>query len=211
MRSFETHLQDVLGKIMGFLSAGEVTNLRLRSVGTNVKISDKAVLYNPERISVGDNSRIDDFCLISAGQGGIEIGRYVHISAYTSIVGQGRVILEDFSGLSNKVAVFSSSDDFRDGMLTNPTVPDEFRSLIHEDVHLHKHVVVGAGAVLLPGCVIGEGTSVGALALVHKSLEAWSIYVGNPARRAGERSKKLLGLELELDRSNNHDCSGMTA
>ena len=192
---------------MGFLSVEQIENLQLRSVGSNVKISDKASLYNCEDISIGDNSRIDDFCLISAGKGGIEIGRYVHISAYTSIVGQGRVILEDFSGLSNKVAVFSSSDDFRDGMLTNPTVPDEFRSLIHEDVHLHKHVVVGAGSVLLPGSVIGEGTSVGALALVHKSLEPWSAYVGNPARRVGERSKKLLDLERQLIRSDEYSCS----
>ena len=192
---------------MGFLSVEQIENLQLRSVGSNVKISDKASLYNCGDISIGDNSRIDDFCLISAGKGGIEIGRYVHISAYTSIVGQGRVIMEDFSGLSNKVAVFSSSDDFRDGMLTNPTVPDEFRSLIHEDVHLHKHVVVGAGSVLLPGSVIGEGTSVGALALVHKSLEPWSTYVGNPARRVGERSKKLLDLERQLIRSDEYSYS----
>jgi galactoside O-acetyltransferase len=39
---------------------------------------------------------------------------------------------------------------------------------------------------------------VGALSLVTRSLEAWGVYVGAPARRVKTRSKKLLELEKEL-------------
>jgi len=51
---------------------------------------------------------------------------------------------------------------------------------------------------VLPGCDIGEGTTVGALSLVKASLAEWGIYAGVPARRLRDRSRDLLALEREL-------------
>jgi hypothetical protein len=42
-----------------------------KEVGKNVKLSGKANIYNPERISIGSNVRIDTFCIRS---GGVKIG-----------------------------------------------------------------------------------------------------------------------------------------
>jgi acetyltransferase-like isoleucine patch superfamily enzyme len=39
----------------------------------------------------------------------------------------------------------------------------------------------------MPGVILEEGTSVGAMSLVLKSTEPWSIYVGSPAKRLKER------------------------
>jgi carbonic anhydrase/acetyltransferase-like protein (isoleucine patch superfamily) len=55
--------------------------------------------------------------------------------------------------------------------------------------------VVGAGSVILPGCSIGEGTTVGALSLVNRKLDPWMIYAGAPARPLRERRRELLQLE----------------
>ena len=60
-----------------------------------------------------------------------------------------------------------------------------------------RHVVVGAGSVILPGCSIGEGTTVGALSLVNRPLDPWMIYVGAPVRALRERCRDLLQLEAE--------------
>ncbi|WP_348638403.1 hypothetical protein [Paraburkholderia sp. D15] len=38
-------------------------------------------------------------------------------------------------------------------------------------VHLGRHVIVGSGSVILPGCALGEGVSVGAMSLVTKTLK----------------------------------------
>ena len=44
---------------------------------------------------------------------------------------------------------------------------------------------IGAGAIILPGVIIGEQTFVGAGAVVTKDTKPFHIYVGNPARDIG--------------------------
>jgi galactoside O-acetyltransferase len=51
--------------------------------------------------------------------------------------------------------------------------------------------------VILPGVTIGEGASVGALTLVNRSLDPFTIYAGIPARRLRDRSKAFLELETQ--------------
>ena len=48
-----------------FLNPDEIKQLNLASVGKNVQISRKASFYTPEVISIGDATRIDDFCIIT--------------------------------------------------------------------------------------------------------------------------------------------------
>jgi putative colanic acid biosynthesis acetyltransferase WcaF len=51
------------------------------------------------------------------------------------------------------------------------------------------HAFVGARAFVLPGVTIGEGAVVGAAAVVTRSVPAWAIVAGNPARTIGERPR----------------------
>lgn len=182
---------------MSWLTNKELIEMGFGSLGRNLLLSSKGSYYNTKNIYLGDNVRIDDFCIVSAGEGGIRIGRNVHISAFASIVGKAPIDFEDFSGISNKVAVFSSTDDFVKGM-TNPTIPDRFRRLKHLPVRLGKHAVVGSNSVLLPGSELGEGTSVGALSVVRGKLDPWSVYMGNPVKRIMARSRGIIDLEKEF-------------
>jgi dTDP-4-amino-4,6-dideoxy-D-glucose acyltransferase len=182
---------------MSWLTNKELMEMGFGSLGRNLLLSSKGSYYNTKNIHLGDNVRIDDFCIVSAGEGGIRIGRNVHISAFASIVGQAPIDFEDFSGISNKVAVFSSTDDFSKGM-TNPTIPDRFRRLKHLPVRLGRHAVVGSNSVLLPGSELAEGTSVGALSVVRGKLEPWSVYMGNPVKRIMARSRGIIDLEREF-------------
>lgn len=181
-----------------FLSKSQLNRLNLKSVGNNVKISDKAVFYNPTNIEIGDDVRIDDYCIISAGEGGIKIGNYVHIAVFCSIIGKGRVVMEDFSGLSSRVSIYTSNDDYTGKALTNPTVPSEYTNVTHGDVHLKKHVIVGSGSIILPNVVLEEGVAVGALSLVTKSFDEYKIIVGNPAKVLKDRKRDLQELEWKL-------------
>jgi dTDP-4-amino-4,6-dideoxy-D-glucose acyltransferase len=193
---------------MSWLTHDELMEMGFGSLGENALLSRKASYYNTKNIHIGNNVRIDDFCIVSAGEGGIRLGRNVHISALSSVVGQAPIDFEDFSGISNKVAVFSSTDDFVKGM-TNPTVPDRFRRLKHIPVILRKHAVVGSNSVLLPGSDIGEGTSVGAMSVVRGKLDSWSVYMGNPAKRIMARSRSIITLEQELLLSEQEEESGL--
>jgi galactoside O-acetyltransferase len=180
---------------MAMLSRDAIEQMGFASVGDNVQISDRASFYGTSRITLGDNVRIDDFCVLAAGVGGISIGQHVHIAVCSSLIGAGRITLSDFSGLSSRVSIYSSSDDYSGATMTNPTVPCEYTGVTHADVVLGKHVIVGSGSVILPGITLEEGVAVGALSLVTKHCDAFGIYAGNPARRIKERRRDLLELE----------------
>ena len=74
-------------------------------------------------IVIGNNVRIDDFVVLSAGQGGIEIGNYIHIAVFSSLIGAGRIALSDFCNISSRVSIYSSSDDYTGEYMTNPMMP----------------------------------------------------------------------------------------
>lgn len=180
---------------MAMLSREAIETLGFASVGENVQISDRASFYGTSQITLGNNIRIDDFCVLSAGVGGIAVGDHVHIAVYSSLIGAGRITLSDFCNISSRVAIYSSNDDYSGATLTNPTLPSEYTGVTHADVFLGKHVIVGSGSVILPGVTLEEGVAVGALSLVHKRCEGFGIYAGNPARRVKERKRDLLELE----------------
>ena len=67
-------------RFMAFLSQAELEKLGFASLGEGVLISDKTSIYGAERMHIGDRTRIDDFCVLSAGAGGFEMGKHVHIA-----------------------------------------------------------------------------------------------------------------------------------
>lgn len=186
---------------MGFLSKKQLVLLGLKHVGNNVSISDKASFYNLQNISIGDNSRIDDFVVISAGVGGIQIGKNVHIAIYSSLIGKGEIILEDFANISSKVSIYSSSDDYSGESMTNPTISEKFKNVIHGGVYIKKHVIIGPGSIVLPNVTVEEGVAIGALSLVKQNCKRFYIYAGIPAKKIKKRSKNLLLLEQEFKHS----------
>jgi acetyltransferase-like isoleucine patch superfamily enzyme len=181
---------------MAFLSSEVLQSMNFKYLGKDVKISDRAAIYNPELIEIGDYSRIDDFCVIS---GKVKLGRNVHIAVYCNIAGGEKgVTLDDFSGLAYGCHVFSQSDDYSGRSLTNPTIPAKYKNETKLPVHLKRHVIVGACSVVLPGVTIEEGTSVGAMSMITKSTDAWSVYFGCPAKKIKSRKKDLLELEKQF-------------
>jgi galactoside O-acetyltransferase len=72
---------------MGFYSKNELVEIGFKSIGDNVLISNRCSIYNPKNIELGNNVRIDDFCVISAGNGGIKLGNNVHIAIFCSLMG----------------------------------------------------------------------------------------------------------------------------
>lgn len=186
---------------MSFLTQTQLENIGFKSLGKNVLLSDKASIYNPKNISIGDNTRIDDFVILSAGEGGIELGKNIHIACFATIIGKGKVVMCDYSGLSSRVSVYSSSDNYSGEYMTNPCVPADFTNVIHKDVTIGKHVVVGASSVILPGVSISDGSAVGAMSLVTKNVAEFEIVAGVPARKVKNRKRNILDLELKYLKS----------
>lgn len=183
---------------MSIYSRLELEQLGFARVGNNVSISKKASFYGVGRISIGNNVRIDDFCVLSAGAGGIEIGEYIHIAVYSSIIGAGKVVLADYCNISSRVSIYSSNDDYSGEYMSNPMVNEKYTNVTHAPVTINKHVIVGSGAVVLPGVNLAKGTVIGALSLANRSTEAFSIYAGQPAKFIKSRSENLLTIEKKM-------------
>jgi galactoside O-acetyltransferase len=129
----------------------------------------------------------------------VRIGNHVHIAAGVMIFGSEGCEIGDFAGLSSRVAIYSASDDYVSGHLTNPTVPDRFRNVSKGKVVLEPHALVGAGSVLLPGVTLHRGAAVGALSLVNRSVPAFQVVLGTPARPIKMRDQvQLERLEREF-------------
>ncbi len=180
---------------MAYLSEKDIKEIGFKYCGRNVNISDKTSIYNAQNISIGEHTRIDDFCVLSAGDGGIEIGRNVHIAVFVSMIGAGKIIISDFAGISSRASIYSSNDDYSGKFMTGPTLPSKYKNVSSGEVYVGRHVVVGSGSIILPNVSIGDYSAVGALSLVNKNCESSAIYAGTPARKIGERSKELIELE----------------
>tara|TARA_B100000674_G_C37976642_1_gene979708 strand:- start:2838 stop:3365 length:528 start_codon:yes stop_codon:yes gene_type:complete len=161
-----------------------------KSVGNNVLISKKASIYDCAQISIGNNVRIDDFCLIS---GHISISSYVHLAPYVMLAGgKSGIIVGEYVTFAYGVKVFAESDDYSGESAVGSLVTDEFKNVKRSAVYIDGYTILGTNSIVMPGCRLGEGVSLGASTLVNKSLDPWQIYVGQPARKLKARSMNIV-------------------
>lgn len=180
---------------MAYLTNEQLKEMGFKKIGRKVRVSDKASIYNADQIEIGDYSRIDDFCVLS---GKITMGRNVHIAVFCNLAGgEEGIVMEDFSGLAYGCNVFTQSDDYSGRTMTNPTVPDKYKSENKKPIHIGRHCIVGANSSVFPGVTLAEGTSVGSMSMVTKSTEPWIVYFGIPAKKLKVRKKDLLVFEKE--------------
>ncbi|MBU3179285.1 acyltransferase [Clostridium estertheticum] len=186
-----------------FYGAEELQHIGFKTYGKNVLISKRSCVYSPQKISIGNNVRIDDFCILS---GKINIGSYIHIAAYSVLYGgEDGIVLEDFANISSKVSVYSITDDYSGETMTNPMVSNDFKKITSGKVVIKKHVIIGSGCVVLPDITLEEGSAFGALSLINKNSEKWSINVGIPFKRIKDRSKNLTKLEQKFLESGDNN------
>lgn len=124
--------------------------------GDNVAIYENVFIYNPENIEFGKNVSINPMCYLE-GKGGISIG--------------------DDVSIAHGVTIMSSSHSYSD-----PTVPIKEQPCLTDKVVINNNVWIGAKATILYGKFIGEGSVIGANAVITHNVKAGSIVGGVPAR-----------------------------
>ncbi|MGH1339413.1 MAG: acyltransferase [Aureispira sp.] len=178
-----------------YLTEEDLKDFGFKSIGKNVRISSDVRIYGQQNISIGDNVRIDDFTILSATNGYINIGNYVFIARSCHLSGFYGIELHDFSSMAANTVIYSASDDYSGDYLTAQAIPQKYTAHIGGPIVIGKHVIIGAASTIMGPCTIGEGCSLGSMTFAQKELEPWGIYVGVPCRRLKERKKGLLLLE----------------
>jgi acetyltransferase-like isoleucine patch superfamily enzyme len=164
---------------------------RLKRRGRNVIIGRTVRIRYPELVELGDNVILDDFTYISTR---LLVADNVHIASGCKLIGgqMASVSFEPFSTLAPGVVLAAGSDDYRAGIAT-PMVPNKFKGAIDVGhIAIGRHSIVGANSVVLPNVTFGEGAALGALSLAKRSLDAWTLHAGTPARQVGERNRDAI-------------------
>ena len=181
-----------------FLSSLELDQLGFSNVGEkNVFVSRYAKFYGTEYLSLANNVRIDDFCVISVGQPST-IGSWVHIGTSTSIHCPLGIDIEDFAGISPGSRIFGISNNFFDEFPMHPLLNSDLLSTSKSKITLRRFSQVGANSVVLPNSLLAEGAVLGSNSMLKATTDAWTIYAGAPAKKIGER-KHILNLPETID------------
>jgi len=160
----------------------------LKKCGKGVTIYPLAKIVRPEVVEVGDYSMIDDFSFINGGRGMI-IGRYVHIASFVSIIGGGEIILGDCSVLACGARILTGTDTYKDGKRMSTALPPDQRSVVMGKTMIGRDAFIGTNVVVHPNVTIGEGAVIGSCSLVLKDIEPWTVNVGIPCKKVGDRPK----------------------
>lgn len=188
---------------MSFYSSEELKKMGFKCVGENVLISRNAEIFGHENIAIFDNVRIDSGCKLLAATGQFNIGNYVHLACDSIFLCAGGITIGDYCNVAMKCVLLSASDDFSGDYLIGPMIPETARSVYKSRIRLETLAVVGVGGVLSPGTTLLEGAALGALSVTKKNqtVEADSIYIGNPARFLKKRTRRNRDLALEMGKN----------
>ena len=192
-----------------FYTNEELLGIGFKNTGRNVLISRKASIYSPENVTLGDNVRIDDFTILSASGGSIEIKNHIHIAAFCNLIGKGGIVMDDYSGLSSRVSLYSATDDFSGNYLIGPIMEKPCINVITGRIKLEKYCQIGTNSSVLPNVVVGEGSILGAHSFAKCNIQPWEIHAGTPAKFLKKRKSGLLKLvplmEKKWSRKTSHN------
>lgn len=183
-----------------FYSDEELRNINFKYLGENVKIKKNVGMFFCENISIHDNVRIDDFSIIVGTGAGLIIENNVHFSARAYLVCYGGIEIKCYSTFGPNVSIFSASDNYTGGFLSNGTVDDQYKKLEVQKVEVGPGSIIGANSSLLPGASMEIGSSLGAHSLLKTSIPEYGIYAGIPAKKIGQKETfnpeilKLIGI-----------------
>jgi len=172
---------------------------KLKYLGENVIIGKTVRIRQPEKVSIGSNTIIDDFTYISCAA---EIGASCHIASNVSISGgRGKLTIGDYSTISNGCSIHCASSDYRECSLDIPSVParEQFGGTVG-NIKIGEYVTIGAHSCILPHSVIPDGVALGAYTMIKKNnmLEPFHLYVGVSCRDLGPRKNQEIIKKLQL-------------
>ncbi len=156
-----------------YYSKDELINIGFKSVGSNNKISRLSKFYAIDGSSLGNNNRIDDFCLF---KGKIKFGNFIHVAGFCLFSGVGsEIVIGNYSGFSSHCSIWTATEDFVNPTLTSPSIDKNFSTAISGGVIFEESVKVGTQCVFLPNIKVGFGSSIAANTIVSRNIKTGSI------------------------------------
>jgi len=112
----------------------------------------------------------------------ISLGQGVLINSNSYIYAKGGLSIGDNTLISPNCAIVAGDHDFSHGLIMESPC-------LNQEIIIGRDCWIGANVVVVGGVKIGDGAVVGAGAVVTSDLEPYSVNVGVPARKVGERPR----------------------
>ena len=106
----------------------------------------------------------------------VSLGPGCSINAECWFEGHGRIVIGHNCMFGSQVMILTSNHEIGpDGVVSRPAT--------YGEVHIGDRCWIGTRVMIMPGVTIGEGTIIGAGALVTKDCDPGAVYIGVPAKR----------------------------
>jgi len=140
---------------------------------------------------IGKLSKIYNHCEIKDTKDGeVEIGENCVIGSHSVILGNvyigNNVRIQSFAFIPSGVAIMDNVFLSPRTTFCNDKKPPS-KGKYWMKTYVSEGVVIGAGAIILPGITIGKNSIIGAGAVVTKDVPDGMTVVGNPAKKIERR------------------------
>lgn len=181
---------------------------KFKSCGKNVIIDLGVIIDGAEHISVGDNVRIDKYCIISTGnkligkitrrknhdfnenEGEVFIGNNIHICQSCILMGYGGVKINDNFVMSAGSKIYSLTNtayDLEDRTKIIKLMPYTQAPFLCSPVVIGENVWLGLNTIIMPNVTIGSNSFLASNSLLMDKIEKNSYVCGQPAKKIRNR------------------------
>jgi putative colanic acid biosynthesis acetyltransferase WcaF len=108
----------------------------------------------------------------------LHIGSFVGVGNGVTLYSMDKITIGDYSVISQGAHLCCGTHDYNSANF----------QLVAKPIDIGSSAWVCAEVFIHPGVIVADGVVIGARSVVSKSLlEPWSVYVGNPCKRVGNR------------------------
>lgn len=135
----------------------------------------RAQLLREMMAEIGEGCYIEPPFYANWGGKHCHFGNNVYVNFHLTVVDDGPIYVGDNTMVGPNVTIAAAG---------HPVWPSLRKQAYQYNlpVHIGKNCWIGAGAIILPGVTIGDGTVIGAGSVVTKDIPPGVVAVGNPCR-----------------------------
>ncbi len=138
------------------------------------------------RIIIGCGVHLDRGVDIKVHKDGeTKIGDRTYIGPYTCLSGYGKIHIGQDCLIASHTGIYAHNYNF-----TDPTQKIKDQGFTYQGIIIEDDCWLGSGVKVMDGVTIGQGSIIGAGAVVTKNIPPYSIAVGVPAKVISQRQAK---------------------
>ncbi|MCX6306810.1 MAG: acyltransferase [Bacteroidetes bacterium] len=143
--------------------------------GTVIRRYTRIDVFPWNKFNTGDHCTIEDFVTINNGVGDVLIGNNSRIGMGNTIIGPVHIGKDVI--FAQNIVLSGLNHGYQD-----INTPIKNQPVTKSPIHIEDEVWIGANSVVVAGVTIGKHSVIAAGSVVTKSIPAYSVAAGNPAR-----------------------------